>query len=206
MPSNFMTPEDLAEEASRLAEELNLDCEILTNKELEEIGAGALLGVNRGSSHGARLITLRYEGDPGAPWTALVGKGLTFDAGGYNLKSSSGMDGMKFDMCGAANALCALELIARQKGKANVMAVLGATENKIGPDAYTCNEVLVSLSGKTIEITNTDAEGRLVLCDAITYAQKQGAQKIIDLATLTGACVAALGKITQEPSPMPRNF
>lgn len=194
MPNNFMTPEDLAEEASRLAKELNLDCEILTNKELEEIGAGALLGVNRGSSHGARLITLRYEGDPGAPWTALVGKGLTFDAGGYNLKSSSGMNGMKFDMCGASNALCALELIARQKGKANVMAVLGATENKIGPDAYTCNEVLVSLSGKTIEITNTDAEGRLVLCDAITYAQKQGAQKIIDLATLTGACVAALGK------------
>ena len=104
------------------------------------------------------------------------------------------MDGMKFDMCGAANILCALELIARSKAKANVMAVIGATENKIGPDRYTRNDVLTSLSGKTIEITNTDAEGRLVLCDAITWAQKLGAKKIIDMATLTGAFVAALGQ------------
>lgn len=104
------------------------------------------------------------------------------------------MDGMKFDMCGAANVLCALELIARRKSEVNVMAVIGATENKIGPDAYTCNDVLTSLSGRTIEITNTDAEGRLVLSDALTWAQKKGACRIIDMATLTGACVAALGK------------
>ena len=193
-PSNYMTPEALADAAQALASQLDLECEILTNQELEALGAGAILGVNRGSSHGARLITLRYRGAGQEPFTALVGKGLTFDSGGYNLKSSGGMYGMKFDMCGAANALCALELIARRKSKVNVMAVLGATENKIGPDAYTCNDVLVSLSGKTIEITNTDAEGRLVLCDAITYAQRQGASRIIDLATLTGACVTALGK------------
>ena len=193
-PSNIMTPEALAEEAASMAKELGLECEILTNKELEEIGAGAILGVNKGSSHGARLIAVKYEGAPGEDYTALVGKGLTFDAGGYNLKTGTHMDGMKFDMCGAANVLCALELIARNKAKVNVMAVIGATENKIGPDGYTCNDVLTSLSGKTIEITNTDAEGRLVLCDAITWAQKLGAKKIIDMATLTGACVAALGK------------
>ena len=187
-PSNIMTPEALAEEAANIAKELDLECEILTNKELEEMGAGAILGVNRGSSHGARLIAVKYEGAPGEDYTALVGKGLTFDAGGYNIKTGTHMDGMKFDMCGAANVLCALELIARNKAKVNVMAVIGATENKIGPDGYTCNDVLTSLSGKTIEITNTDAEGRLVLCDAITWAQKLGAKKIIDMATLTGAC------------------
>ena len=192
-PCNLMTPEVLAEEAQKLAEELNLECEILTNKELEEMGAGAILGVNRGSSHGARMIAVKYEGAPGEEYTALVGKGLTFDAGGYNLKSAAGMVGMKMDMCGAANVLGALELIARRKAKVNVMAVIGATENKIGPDGFTCDDVLISLSGKTIEITNTDAEGRLVLCDAITWAQRLGAKKIIDMATLTGACVAALG-------------
>lgn len=192
-PSNYMTPELLAAEAEALARQLGLRCEILTNPELEELGAGALLGVNRGSSHGARLITLWYEGNGDAPYTALVGKGLTFDSGGYNLKTASGMSGMKFDMCGAANVLCALELAARRKAKVNLMAVIGATENKIGPDGYNCNDVLVSLSGKTIEITNTDAEGRLVLADAITYAQQKGARRIIDMATLTGACVTALG-------------
>ena len=124
-PSNIMTPEALG-----------LECEILTNKELEEIGAGAILGVNRGSSHGARLIAVKYEGAPREDYTALVGKGLTFDAGGYNLKTGTHMDGMKFDMCGAANVLCALELIARNKAKVNVMAVIGATENKIGPDGF----------------------------------------------------------------------
>ena len=145
-PSNIMTPEALAEEAANIAKELDLECEILTNKELEEMGAGAILGVNRGSSHGARLIAVKYEGAPGEDYTALVGKGLTFDAGGYNIKTGTHMDGMKFDMCGAANVLCALELIARSRAKANVMAVIGATENKIGPDGYTCNDVLTSLS------------------------------------------------------------
>lgn len=194
MPSNYMTPEVLAEEAEKLAKELGVSCEILTNQELKELGAGALLGVNRGAFHGARLITLRYQGNGDEPYTAFVGKGLTFDAGGYNLKTAAGMRGMKYDMCGGANVLAAFEWVVRQKAKANVMAVIAATENKIGPDAYTCDEVLVSMSGKTIEVTNTDAEGRLILCDALTYAQKQGAKRLIDMATLTGACVTALGK------------
>lgn len=192
-PSNYMTPEALAKEAERLAEDLGVSCEILTNRELEELGAGAILGVNRGSSHEARLITLRYQGNGDAPFTALVGKGITFDAGGYNLKSASSMRGMKFDMCGGANVLGAFELIVRRKEKANVLAIVGATENKVGPDGYNCDDVLVSLSGRSIEITNTDAEGRLILCDAITYAQRQGAKRIVDMATLTGACITALG-------------
>lgn len=193
LPSNYMTPELLAKEAQELAQELGVSCEVLTNQELEELGAGALLGVNRGSAHGARLITLKYQGNADAPYTALVGKGLTFDAGGYNLKTSAGMRGMKYDMCGGANVLAAFEWIVRQKAAVNVMAVIAATENKIGPDGYTCDEVLVSMSGKTIEVTNTDAEGRLILCDALTYAQRQGAKRLVDVATLTGACVTALG-------------
>lgn len=192
-PSNYMTPEVLADEAKKLSDQLGTECEILTNRELEDIGAGAILGVNKGSSHEARLIVLTYRGDDDAPFTALIGKGLTFDAGGYNLKSAVGMKGMKFDMCGAANVLGAFEYIVRNRAKANVMAVIAATENKIGPDGYNCDDVLVSLSKKTIEVTNTDAEGRLILCDAITYAQQKGAVRLIDMATLTGACVSALG-------------
>lgn len=192
-PSNYMTPEVLAQEAQAFAQEFNLRYEVLTNKELEELGAGGILGVNKGSANGARLITIWYEGNPGTPYTALVGKGLTFDAGGYNLKPGSSMRGMKFDMCGGANVLGAFEWIVRNQHKVNVMVVIASTENKIGPDAFTCDDVLVSMSGKTIEITNTDAEGRLILCDALTYAQRLGAKRIIDMATLTGACITALG-------------
>lgn len=194
MPSNYMIPEKLAEEAKAFAEEFGLRYEILGNKELKELGAGGILGVNRGSKNEARLITIWYEGNPGSEYTALVGKGLTFDAGGYNLKPGGSMRGMKFDMCGGANVLGAFEWIVRNKQKVNVMVVIASTENKIGPDGFTCDEVLVSMSGKTIEITNTDAEGRLILCDALTYAQKLGAKRIIDMATLTGACIVALGK------------
>ncbi len=192
-PPNHMHPEDVANDAKRMAENLGLRYEILTNKELKEMGAGALLGVNQGSAHEARLITLWYQGDGDAPYTALVGKGITFDSGGYNLKSAAGMHWMKLDMCGGANVLGAMQWLATKKVKANVMAVVAATENMIGPDAYTCDSVLTSLSGKTIEITNTDAEGRLILCDAITYAQQKGAKRIIDVATLTGAVIGALG-------------
>lgn len=193
-PSNYMIPEKLAEEAKAFAEEFGLRYEILGNKELKELGAGGILGVNRGSKNEARLITIWYEGNPGAEYTALVGKGLTFDSGGYNLKPGGSMCGMKFDMCGGANVLGAFEWIVRNKQKVNVMVVIASTENKIGPDGYTCDDVLVSMSGKTIEITNTDAEGRLILCDALTYAQRLGAKRIIDMATLTGACIVALGK------------
>lgn len=193
-PSNLMTPLDLANYAKNLAEELNLGCDILSKEELITLKAGALLGVNQGSVNEAKMIVLKYVADPNEPFTALIGKGLTFDSGGYNLKQPAGMLGMKYDMCGAANVLGALEIIAKLKLKANVMVVIPTTENLISGSAYKCNDVLTSLSGKTIEVTNTDAEGRLILCDAITYAISLGANRIIDIATLTGACHTALGK------------
>ena len=194
MPSNYMTPLDLAGYAEKLANECKLDADILTNKELEKIGAGGILGVNQGSALEARLIVLKYNGDGEQPYTALIGKGLTFDSGGYNLKSAAGMLSMKSDMCGAANVLGAMEIIAKCKLKANVYAIIPATENMISAEAYNCDDVLVSLSKKTVEITNTDAEGRLILMDAITYAQQLGVKRIVDIATLTGAVIMALAK------------
>ncbi len=192
-PSNYLTPDAFVQEALQLSNELDLDIEILDTMDLEELGAGAIVGVNNGSNNEAYLITLTYRGDPDAPMNALVGKGITFDSGGYCLKPRTSMTGMKYDMCGAANALCTLEYAARSNAKVNLMAVLAVTENKIGADGFTPDDVLISLSGKTIELTNTDAEGRLILCDAITHACNHQAKRIIDLATLTGACVTALG-------------
>lgn len=194
MPSNYMTPLDLADYAKKLADECKLEADILTNKELEKIGAGGILGVNQGSALEARLIVLKYNGAGDEPYTALVGKGITFDSGGYNLKSAAGMIAMKSDMCGAANVLGAMEIIAKRKLKANVYAIIPSTENMISGEAYNCDDVLVSLSKKTVEITNTDAEGRLILMDGITYAQQLGAKRVIDIATLTGAVIMALGK------------
>lgn len=193
MPSNYMTPIDLAEYAKNLAKECNLEATILTNKELKEIGANGILAVNQGSQLEARLIVLKYNGDGDAPYTALIGKGLTFDSGGYNLKPSSSMSTMKSDMCGGANVLSAIEIIAKRKLKANVYAIVPSTENMISGDAYNCCDVIVSLSKKTVEVTNTDAEGRLILMDAITYAQQLGAKRLVDVATLTGAVIVALG-------------
>ena len=194
MPSNYMNPKDLAEYAENLAKECGLEVHILTNKELKEMGAGGILTVNQGSNIEARLIVLQYNGDGDAPYTALIGKGLTFDSGGYNLKPSSSMTTMKSDLCGGANVLSAMEIIAKRKLKANVYAIVPATENKISDSAYTTDDVIVSLSKKTVEVTNTDAEGRLILMDAITYAQQLGAKRIVDIATLTGAVIVALGK------------
>ncbi len=173
-PPNHMHPEDVANDAKRMAENLGLRYEILTNKELKEMGAGALLGVNQGSAHEARLITLWYQGDGDAPYTALVGKGITFDSGGYNLKSAAGMHWMKLDMCGGANVLGAMQWLATKKSKSQCDGSSSRNRKYDWSDAYTCDSVLTSLSGKTIEITNTDAEGRLILCDAITYAQQKG--------------------------------
>ena len=192
-PSNLMTPLHLADYATKLASECGLELTVYGNKELKEMGAGALLGVNQGSAHEARLIVLKYNGAGDEPYSALVGKGLTFDSGGYNLKPSNSMTGMKFDMSGGGNVLSAIEAISKLKLKANVYAVVPATENMISGEGYKCDDVLVSLSGKTIEVTNTDAEGRIIMSDAFTYIQNKGATKIIDVATLTGACMVALG-------------
>ena len=138
----------------------------------------------------AKMVAEKYDMEI-EDYTALVGKGLTYDAGGYNIKSN--MHGMKYDMCGAANMLCALELLAELKVEKNIVCVLPITENKINGHGFVDGDVITSLSGKTIEVTNTDAEGRLILADALTMAQKLGATRVIDMATLTGACVRALG-------------
>lgn len=191
-PANLMKPVDLANYAINLANDLGVEYEILDKEKLQQIKAGALLAVNQGSSEGAFLIILKYNGAATDPYTALVGKGLTYDSGGYNLKSNGGL-GMKYDMCGAATVLSSFEIAVRKHMKVNLYAVIPATENMISGAAYKADDVVISLSGKSIEITNTDAEGRLALCDAITYSQNMGAKTIIDVATLTGAIGSALG-------------
>lgn len=193
-PSNLLTPLDLESYAVSLFSGEKVEISILGNKDLESIGAGGILGVNKGSDIEARLLVLKYHGDGDADYTALVGKGVTFDTGGYNLKPSNSMANMKSDMHGAASVLSAFEIIVKKGLKANVFCIVPTTENMIDGSAYKADDVLTMLGGKTVEITNTDAEGRLILADAITYAQNTlKVNRIIDIATLTGACVVALG-------------
>lgn len=194
-PANYMTPKRLSEEAVELANRHGLAYTILGKKELIDLGAGGILAVNQGSDQEPYLIMIKYQGaEADAPYTALVGKGLTFDAGGYNIKSDS--FGMKYDMCGGADVLGAMEIIAANHHKANVLAIVPATENLINGSAYKPQDVITTLAKKTVEIVNTDAEGRLILCDAITYAQQQEhVTRIVDIATLTGACARALGNV-----------
>ena len=187
-----MTPKLLAKEAKEVAERYHMDCHILWKKELEDCHAGGILAVNQGSDEEPCMIVLNYQGNGNAPYTSLVGKGITFDSGGYNIKSNS--YGMKYDMCGAADVLGAIEILAAAKSKCNVYAIIPATENLINGTAYKPQDVITTMSNKTIEIVSTDAEGRLILCDAITYAQTlPQVERIVDIATLTGACVGALG-------------
>lgn len=193
-PGNKMTPRDLAKHAKNLAKKYHMECTILKTADLLKMQADALLAVNRGSDEPARMIVLKYQGlEKWENPTALVGKGLTLDSGGYSLKISGSMQGMKYDMTGGANVLGAIEAIAHLGLKANVMAVIPATENLINGSAVKVDDVIGSLAGKTIEVNNTDAEGRLILADGIEYARQLGAARIIDMATLTGACVVALG-------------
>ena len=189
-PSNMMTPAHLAKEAKRIAETYGMECEILDKKALEEMGAGGILAVNQGSHVPACMICLKYNGGE-EPYKAVVGKGLTFDSGGYNIKSNS--LGMKYDMCGGADVLGIMQILAATKAKVNVYGIVPTTENLISGKGYKPQDVVTTLSGKTVEIINTDAEGRMILCDGLTYAQRLGATHVIDLATLTGACVRALG-------------
>lgn len=190
-PSNFMTPEDFAADAVQVAERYGMECEILDKTALEEMGAGGILAVNQGSHVPARMVCLKYTGAGDAPYKAVVGKGLTFDSGGYNIKSNS--LGMKYDMCGGADVVGIMQILAALKAKVNVYGIVPLTENLVSGKAYKPQDVVKTLSGKTVEIVNTDAEGRMILCDGLTYAQKLGATHVIDLATLTGACVRALG-------------
>lgn len=193
-PGNLLTATDLAKYALALAEEHGFETEILEKEDMERLGMGALLAVNQGSTEPPKMIVLKYQGKEN--WgdvVGLVGKGITFDTGGYSIKPKDGIVGMKGDMGGAAAVLGAMDTIGRLKPKQNVLAVIPSTDNMISGSAFKPDDVITSMSGKTIEVLNTDAEGRLALADAITYAKHLKAETIIDVATLTGGVVVALG-------------
>jgi leucyl aminopeptidase len=195
-PANYMTPTQMAEEAKRIAEKFGLGLEVLEREEMQKLGMGALLGVAQGSQQSPKFIVLKYQGgDSSAIDIALIGKGITFDSGGISLKPSENMGEMKGDMAGGASVIAAMSAIAQFKPKINVMAIVAATENLPGGSALKPADVLTAMNGKTIEVESTDAEGRLTLADALSYASQQGAGHIIDIATLTGACVVALGDV-----------
>lgn len=194
-PYNSLNASDLAEYSKELEKIENVSVEIYDKAACEEMNMGSFLGVNKGSSDEPKLILVKYQGkDKWKNPTALVGKGVMYDTGGYSLKTPTSMPGMKVDMAGAAAVISAIEAIAKLKLDANVMSIVAATDNRIGDGAIVPDDILVSASGKTIEIISTDAEGRLTLADAVWFAQQQGAKKVIDVATLTGAMVMALGK------------
>ncbi len=196
LPPNICTPAYLGEQARKLAaEHPGVHCEVLEEADLRRLGMGALLGVAQGSANAPRLIALEWQGGSAddKPY-ALVGKGVTFDSGGISIKPSAGMEEMKFDMCGAAGVLGAFLAAVELKLPLNLVCVVPAVENMPGSNAQRPSDVVTTMSGLTVEVLNTDAEGRLILCDALTYVQKYQPQVIIDVATLTGACVVALGK------------
>jgi leucyl aminopeptidase len=197
-PPNELTPDALAQEAIRIGQRHNLEVEVLGPAELKTGGYNLLLGVGGGSSRPPRMIRVRHHGNhqtglASGPVLALIGKGITFDTGGISLKDPDKMSRMKADMSGAAAVLSAIDVIASRKLPLDVMAVVAAAENMPGPNAQRPGDVLVSADGKTVEIVNTDAEGRLALADALTHALRNGATHMIDFATLTGAATVAIG-------------
>ena len=193
-PGNDMTPTDLAKRAQELGGEAGLEVDVLDEDRMRELGMGSLLGVSRGSDEPATLSVLTYKGDPASSEVlALVGKGLTFDSGGISIKPAENMHEMKYDMSGGAGVIAAMWAIGKLRPKLNVIGLVPSSENLPGPLAMKPGDILTAMNGKTIEVINTDAEGRLILADALCYARKLGATKIVDAATLTGACVVALG-------------
>lgn len=193
-PGNILTATAMADYAKSLADAYGFEIEVLGKAEMEELGMGAILAVNQGSVEEPRLIVLKYQ--PLDEWkevVGLVGKGITFDTGGYSLKTKTGIVGMKGDMGGAAAVLGAMRIIGELRPAKNVLAVIASTDNMISGNAFKPDDVITSLSGKTIEVLNTDAEGRLVLADAVTYAKQLGAEYLVDVATLTGGVITALG-------------
>jgi len=196
LPPNICNPAWIAAQAKAMADaHAGVTLEVLERADMEKLGMGSLLGVAQGSANPPKLIVLRWQGKDGKsrPYT-LVGKGITFDTGGISLKPGPGMEEMKFDMCGAAGVLGAFVAAVEMKLPLNIVCIVPAVENMPDGNAYRPSDILTSMSGITIEVLNTDAEGRLILCDALTYAQKFDPEVIIDAATLTGACVVALGK------------
>lgn len=195
LPPNICNPEYLAQQARKIAvEQEGVTCEVLEREDMEKLGMGSLLAVARGSFNAPKLIILKWNGGGDAKPYALVGKGITFDTGGINLKTQGGVEEMKFDMLGAGTVFGTFLSAALMKLPLNLVMVVAAVENMPDANAYRPSDVLTSMSGKTIEVGNTDAEGRLILCDALTYTQRFEPQATVDVATLTGACVIALGK------------
>jgi len=197
LPGNICTPTYLAEQAIDLGKKYtSLTVKILEESDMASLGMGAFLSVSRGSRQPAKLITLDYQGgEKNAKPIVLIGKGLTFDAGGISLKPGPGMDEMKYDMCGGATVLGLLLAVAQMQLPLNIIGLIASSENMPDGDANKPGDILTSMSGKTIEVLNTDAEGRLLLCDTLTYAEHYDPDVVIDIATLTGACGVALGRV-----------
>lgn len=197
LPSNICTPSYLAEEAHKLAKEDGLRTEVLDRDAMAKLGMNALLAVARGSHEPPKFIVVTHKGGgKNEKPIVLVGKGITFDTGGISLKPGADMDEMKYDMCGAASVLGAMKAAVLMKLPINLVGIIPATENMPGGAAIKPGDIVTSMSGQTIEILNTDAEGRLILCDALTYAARLDPECVVDVATLTGACVISLGHIT----------
>ncbi len=196
LPGNICTPDYLAEQAAGLAKEHGLGIEILERADMEKLGMNTLLSVAKGSHQPPKFIVLKYAGaKPEVKPTVLVGKGITFDTGGISLKPAPEMDEMKYDMSGAASVIGTMKAVAEMKLPLNVIAVVPTTENMPGGGATRPGDIVTSMSGQTIEILNTDAEGRLILCDALTYVERFDPECVVDVATLTGACVISLGHV-----------
>ncbi len=197
LPGNVCTPTYLATTARKLAKDHKIKVEVLEQGDMEKLGMGALLSVARGSHEPPKFIILNYKGGKAKDKpVVLVGKGITFDTGGISLKPGEGMDEMKYDMCGAASVLGTFKAIAQMELPINVVGLIPTTENMPGGSATKPGDIVTSMSGQTIEVLNTDAEGRLILCDALTYAERFDPVAVIDVATLTGACIIALGNLT----------
>jgi len=194
-PSNYLTPTEMANRAKDLGSESGYECEIYGPDWIREKGMGGVLGVAAGSTQEPRFIVMRYNGGGDARPLALVGKGITFDTGGISIKPAAGMEEMKGDMSGGASVIAAMSAIAKLRPRVNVIGIVPATENMPGGSAIKPGDVLKTMSGKTIEVLNTDAEGRLILSDGLAYACEQGATAIVDVATLTGAISIALGNV-----------
>ena len=198
LPANICTPNYLAEQAKELAKgQANLTTSIVNEAQMQELKMGSLLSVSAGSVEPANLIVMNYKGaDSSVKPVVLVGKAVTFDTGGISLKPGRGMDEMKFDMCGGASVFGVINTLLETKLPVNVIGIVPAVENMPAGNATKPGDVVTSMSGQTIEVLNTDAEGRLILCDALTYAERFSPDTVIDIATLTGAVIGALGKFT----------
>jgi leucyl aminopeptidase len=206
-PGNALTPRVLAERATAIVRDANITIEVLDEHRIDELGMGMLLGVARGSAEPPRLIVMRYDppSAPASPVLGLVGKGITFDSGGISIKPADGMERMKDDMAGGAAVICAMRAIGLLGAPIRVVGLVPSTENMPGGRAMKPGDIVRSAEGKTVEVVNTDAEGRLVLGDAMWHARQLGVTHLVDVATLTGACVVALGKSTTglfgQPEP-----